>query len=94
MQTLSDSNHRVKCKCLRLLSDLLPTDERPEAASGLLSTLSDFSNNQDPRVRTEAFCAMVRLPSLKVLPRFLPPSLAWMWQVQLLLVQLGSGFAS
>ncbi|XP_029845486.2 integrator complex subunit 4 [Ixodes scapularis] len=62
-QTLSDSNHRVKCKCLRLLSDLLPTDERPEAASGLLSTLSDFSNNQDPRVRTEAFCAMLRLHS-------------------------------
>ncbi|XP_077516284.1 integrator complex subunit 4 [Amblyomma americanum] len=57
-QALLDSNHRVQCKCLRLLSDLLPTDGRPEALSALLS---DYSRHQDPRVRTEAFQAMYRL---------------------------------
>lgn len=62
-QTLGDTNFKVKCKCLYLLSDLLPTDEKPEMTSGLLSTLSDYSNNQDPRVRTEAFQSMLRLDS-------------------------------
>ncbi|KAL1427781.1 hypothetical protein MTO96_003125 [Rhipicephalus appendiculatus] len=57
-QALLDGNHRVQCKCLRLLSDLLPTDGRPEA---LTSLLSDYSRHQDPRVRTEAFQAMYRL---------------------------------
>ncbi|XP_075535942.1 integrator complex subunit 4 [Dermacentor variabilis] len=57
-QALLDGNHRVQCKCLRLLSDLLPTDGRPEALSSLLS---DYSRHQDPRVRTAAFQAMYRL---------------------------------
>ncbi|KAH9369715.1 hypothetical protein HPB48_007682 [Haemaphysalis longicornis] len=45
-QMLLDSNHQVQCKCLRLLSDLLPTEGRPEALSALLS---DYSRHQDPR---------------------------------------------
>lgn len=57
-QMLLDSNHQVQCKCLRLLSDLLPTEGRPEALSALLS---DYSRHQDPRVRTAAFRAMYRL---------------------------------
>lgn len=60
-QTLSDTNHRVKCKCLYLLSNLMPTDGKPEAVAGLVNILTEYSNNQDPRVRAEALQAMLHL---------------------------------
>ncbi|CAH1783179.1 unnamed protein product [Owenia fusiformis] len=62
-QNLNDTSHLVRCKCLDLIGWLGSPDQRlaEESQSGKSTqrVLGEFTHDQDPRVRTCAFQAML-----------------------------------
>ena len=67
LQYLGDTNHHVRSKCLDLIGALgspdqrKPEDSQSESRKTLQKFLADFTHDQDCRVRTSAFQAMVGL---------------------------------
>ena len=61
-QHLADPCHTVRSASLKLIGCLGSTDHKQSngTAVDLQSLLADFSHDQDPRVRTSAFHALVR----------------------------------
>lgn len=57
---LKDVNHTVKCKCLEIIGVHTPISEGKEAAA-LLFLVSSYFNNEDARVRSQAFSTMITL---------------------------------
>jgi len=66
-QNLHLSSHLVRCKCLELIGslasgDMLKVDgSEEEGGHNLAEILGDYTQDVDPRVRTCAFQAMVRV---------------------------------
>ncbi|XP_014681400.1 PREDICTED: integrator complex subunit 4-like [Priapulus caudatus] len=58
---LSDKDHLVRSKCIELIGDLTPIIGRPNQISAVQKLLGDLSQDQDPRVRTSAFLALLTL---------------------------------
>lgn len=60
-QYLSDSNHLVMCKCLEILKQEIPVDVQSDTSTTTLKLLADYCHSHDPRVRTAALQAVVKL---------------------------------
>lgn len=60
-QYLNDNSHLVKSKCLEMISDLTAIENTAENINTTMKILGEYSRNQDPRVRTTAFEAMLKL---------------------------------
>ncbi|XP_049887123.1 integrator complex subunit 4 isoform X2 [Pectinophora gossypiella] len=65
---LKDTSHRVKCRCLQLISELYPiypeadrTSDMVTDAEAIIKLLGDYSNSEDARVRCEAFQSLLTL---------------------------------
>lgn len=60
-QYLYDTSHTVKCKCLEIISGLLPIEGAAfkEPAQAILKLISSYMNYQEPRVRSASFKALV-----------------------------------
>jgi hypothetical protein len=61
LQYLYDTSHTVKCKCLEIISGLLPIEGAAfkEPAQAILKLISSYMNYQEPRVRSASFKALV-----------------------------------
>lgn len=57
---LKDISHSVKCKCLEILAVHTPTSTGAEA-DNILRLVCSYFNNDDARVRSQAFSAMITL---------------------------------
>lgn len=57
---LKDTNHSVKCKCLEIIGDLTPVCTGSQAED-ILKLVSSYFNNDDARVRSQAFQTMITL---------------------------------
>ncbi|CAH4030884.1 integrator complex subunit 4 [Pieris brassicae] len=67
-ENLKDTSHQVKCRCLQLISELYPISPEPDRtpdmiteANVIVKLLSDYSNAEDARVRSEAFQSLLTL---------------------------------
>ncbi len=61
LQLLNNSNHLVKCHCLSLLGGLTSLNN---LQGENVKLICKFTKSQDPRVRTAAYDAMVRISYL------------------------------
>lgn len=57
---LKDVSHNVKCKCLEIIALLTPVCSGSEGQA-ILNLIGSYFNNDDARVRSEAFSAMITL---------------------------------
>lgn len=57
---LKDVSHNVKCKCLEIIAVHTPVCSGSEA-NNLLQLIRSYFNNDDARVRSQAFSAMITL---------------------------------
>ncbi|XP_045472488.1 integrator complex subunit 4 [Harmonia axyridis] len=57
---LKDVNHTVKCKCLEIIGAYSPISESKESEE-ILFLVSSYFNNDDARVRSQAFSTIVTL---------------------------------
>lgn len=57
---LKDTNHTVKCKCLEIIGDLTPV-YTGKKGDDILKLVSSYFNNDDARVRSQAFSTMITL---------------------------------
>lgn len=55
---LKDTNHTVKCKCLEIIGVLTPISTGKHAEE-ILKLISSYFNNDDARVRSQAFNTMI-----------------------------------
>ena len=68
-QQLTDTNHTVRSKCLNLIGALARSDPETEKSEDSEKSpqqiLDEYSRDTDPRVRTSAFKALVRVTFYK-----------------------------
>lgn len=57
---LKDISHNVKCKCLEIIAVHTPVSLRAEG-DDILQLIRSYFNNDDARVRSQAFSAMITL---------------------------------
>ncbi|KAJ8964134.1 hypothetical protein NQ314_005102 [Rhamnusium bicolor] len=57
---LKDISHAVKCRCLEIIGVHSPVCTGEEA-DNLLHLISSYFNNDDARVRSQAFCTVITL---------------------------------
>ena len=64
LQLLSNSSHLVRARCLELIGELGSCDDKskePTTADNSVDLLGQYTGDNDPRVRTAAYTAMVSL---------------------------------
>ncbi|XP_067013887.2 integrator complex subunit 4 isoform X2 [Anabrus simplex] len=59
-QSLTDTSHFVKCKCLELIGELLPLGGGSETSvQAILRLVGDYTHSEEARVRSAAFRTMI-----------------------------------
>ena len=58
---LKDSNQIVKCRCLEMLSNFMPTDYQDDETLKALNLIYDYFHFEDARVRSAAFNSLLAL---------------------------------
>lgn len=61
MQFLNNRSHEVKCAALAIISDFLELNDQQEAIQETVQLLAEYTHDHEPRVRTEALNAVVRI---------------------------------